>query len=181
MENCGVSVCCNLQVHVNAVCASNSERAHTHTQPELSSPLCVVTHMCGGGAWREWPGCGHHTSGGLMDSHCADDLVHHLVDTAKNEHGMTGNHIHNTGIFLVWWHYRCAWLFLSGFEVYFHSFVYFLSFFPEPVTDIMTPDYHEKVTVKNTWKILNSYVRVGQDRDKCPKGFFFSGRTSQRF
>lgn len=80
VENFGVSVCCNLQVHVNAVCTPKSGCAH----------MCTRTH-----SWVLFSfSCCHYNVGwslkgvvitpqGLMVSSSTDDLVHHLVDTVK--------------------------------------------------------------------------------------------------
>lgn len=101
------------------VCTPKSECAHLHTRaqththkhshtPESSSPFRVVIMTQGGASGGGLTDSGHHTLGGLMDSCCTDDLVHHLVDIVKNEHSMMGEktpkHRDHSLLTLLWLH-----------------------------------------------------------------------------
>lgn len=87
--SCGISVCCNLQVHVNAVCTPKSEKVHihTHTYTQLYIHSDVLffflcCHLCLGRSLKEVVRLWSSVFRADGQQH---DLVHHLVDTVKNE------------------------------------------------------------------------------------------------
>lgn len=85
---------------VNVVCTSKSDCAHTHTHKHISSWVLFSFLCCHHHFGAEPQGSGRTvviSPQGLMDSSIPHDLVHHLVDTVKNELSMRANHIRNTG------------------------------------------------------------------------------------